>query len=689
MERQFKEYLFQKHLLVSEGSVLEPHSFETLFALANLFNISVKSGKELAQKDMISLAADQLGQRVPDPFYKGFPQSVRELTKDQLLFDQLVHYSVTYGFGNFSEAGHSVFEQTFERMAFKENCEIREFDIISEEEAVKKMAGYVDGLLSSTRPINDTQFGLIRDFITIYRYNIKNCSSKNTAVRLITELRTLKFARFLMLSDVIKLLDMVLYTGYGQEDLRSLNLKNKDRKLISAVIDELFAYSRCDIDTCYEKKDIWCGLLHHIHYRPKCDKAKEFVKAMRSKGNLSAYSAFEKAMNEGDIRGAVKTLKEKKGSGAVLRNLNYIVSRIVKPEDLSFVLESVGTKNNIILMQLLLNYTKDREIERSAGRSFRFIKHGTMRIHDETDEEMSRRRSMLSMGQYKAISIFMDENLRANLKGKLGRVYVDETMKKIALPLQEASSNGGYGVLSKGSRITVPAGKKIRAFTYWEKVDDIDLSVIGMSADGRQTEFSWRTMADKQSDVITFSGDETSGYKGGSEFFDIDIDRFLKKYPDIRYLVFCNNVFSGSNFDKCFCKAGFMMRDLIDSGAVYEPKTVNTSFIIDCPSTFAYLFALDLINREMIWLNVSRAGNTTVAGESRLLFLMDYFDTVKVLNVYRFFEMMASEMTDDPSAADIIVSDRPEFMDVNGNVYGSKELIRSYDHERLLKLMNS
>ena len=68
---------------------------------------------------------------------------------------------------------------------------------------------------------------------------------------------------------------------------------------------------------------------------------------------------------------------------------------------------------------------------------------------------------------------------------------------------------------------------------------------------------------------------------------------------------------------------------------------------------------------------------------------MDYFDTVKVLNVYRFFEMMAGEMTDDPSAADIIVSDRPEFMDVNGNVYGSKELIHSYDHERLLKLMNS
>ncbi|MBP5608880.1 MAG: hypothetical protein J6X66_11540, partial [Lachnospiraceae bacterium] len=162
MNREFKDYLFQKHILVSEGR--EQHTFETLFALANLFNISVKNNRELATQEMISVASSMLGVRVPDPFYRGFPGSVRELSKDQLLFDQMVHYSVTYGFGNFSEAGHSMFEQTFERMAFRENCEIREFEIITEAEAVKRMAEYVEGMLASTRPLSDHQFDLICDY---------------------------------------------------------------------------------------------------------------------------------------------------------------------------------------------------------------------------------------------------------------------------------------------------------------------------------------------------------------------------------------------------------------------------------------------------------------------------------------------------------------------------------------------
>ena len=681
MNRKFKEYLFQKHILVSEGR--EANTFETLFALANLFNISVKEGRELAAKEMISVASCMLGVRVPDPFYRGFPGSVRELTKDQLLFDQLVHYSVTYGFGNFSEAGHSIFEQTFERMAFRENCEIREFVIITEAEAVKRMAEYVEGMLASTRPLSDHQFDLICDYISEYKYNVSECASKNTAARFLVRLRSLKFARFLMLSDVIKVVDELAFSCYGTEKLNELNLKNRDRKLISGLIDELFAYSRCDLENCYEKKAIWCGLLHHIHYKAKCERAKEFLNAMRGKGNRSAYSAFEKAMDKGDIPSAVRILAEKKGSGALLRNLDYIVSRVEKPEDLSFVLESIGTKNNIILMQLFLNYTKDRQFEKRFGRSFRFVKHGTMRIHEETQEEMARRRSALTLGQYRSVSIFMEENLRKNLKGKLKKVYVDEGMKKIALPLQESASQGGFGVLSKGSRIAVPEGKKIRAFTYWEKVDDIDLSVIGMTADGRSKEFSWRTMAGSQSEAITYSGDETSGYNGGSEFFDIDVAGFMKQYPDTRYLIFCNNVFTGSDFDQCYCKAGFMIRDILDSGQIYEPRTVQTSYRINCPSTFAYLFGMDLEKREMVWLNVGRAGKTTVAGESSLIFLMDYFNITDVMNVYRFFEFMAEEMVKSPLEADIIVSDRTDIDAVD------KEVIRSYDHEKLLSLMNS
>lgn len=45
-----------------------------------------------------------------------------------------------------------------------------------------------------------------------------------------------------------------------------------------------------------------------------------------------------------------------------------------------------------------------------------------------------------------------------------------------------------------------------------------------------------------------------------------------------------------------------MLRDVKDSGQVYEPKTVKTSFTIDCNSRLAYLFAIDLAANDFIWL---------------------------------------------------------------------------------------
>ena len=67
MKKIFKEYLFQKHMFVCENAEAglavneEPHVFETLFSLANLFGISITEGKELAQKGMIEFASEMLG----------------------------------------------------------------------------------------------------------------------------------------------------------------------------------------------------------------------------------------------------------------------------------------------------------------------------------------------------------------------------------------------------------------------------------------------------------------------------------------------------------------------------------------------------------------------------------------------------------------------------------------------------
>ena len=124
------------------------------------------------------------------------------------------------------------------------------------------------------------------------------------------------------------------------------------------------------------------------------------------------------------------------------------------------------------------------------------------------------------------------------------------------------------------------------------------------------------------------------------------------------------------------------MRDILDSGAVYEPKTVQTSFTVSGNSTFAYLFGIDLSTREFLWLDLTRSGSTTVAGATSLAFLLDYFGITGNMNMYKFFGMLASELTDDPQTADIIVSDSLQTEDGD-----KREVIHSYDFEKLLKLM--
>lgn len=680
MNRVFVTYLFNHNYFVNQPEELTEAQAETRLSLAKLFNIRITEGAELLQPVMIRTASELIGIDVPQPFYLGFPESVRKLTIPELLIDQLLHYYNTYGQDNFERSGHSVFEEEIERKVFDEKTPVKDFSVLTETEAIEKLKGYTQDLLSGTRPLSEAQYELVLTFIREYAFTPENIASKNTAMHLLIDSRDTNLANFLMLSDVPKLADELNYRSTGNKNPNKLNLKNQDRKLLTAVLDKLIAAGKIDTRTCYEKKARWSGLLHHIHYKTSDPKGREFLNAMRGDENHSVISEFEQTFAEKGAVTAAGILLRRKGSGALLRNLDYLLSRCESDEEIRNVIGMIDTNNNIILLQLLLHYYS----ESNSIRTFKFIKYNKMRKHTETPEESKSRKTNLANRDRKAAASAIRDMLEKNLKGKLGKVvYISTDMKNIALPLQEGASQGGFGTLTKGSRIPLPEGKKLRAFTYWEKVDDIDLSVFGLDKNLKQTEFSWRTMASNQSTAITFSGDQTSGFNGGSEFFDIDLEEFKKQKPDIRYLIFCNNIFTNDvTFDKCVCRAGYMFRDIEDSGEVFEPKTVKSSYTINCASRFAYLFGLDLTTNEFVWLNLANENGSRIAASDKMSFLTQYFEMTKIFNVYDFFSLMAGELVDDPKEADIAVTD--EIIETGETT----EIIRSYDTEKMIAYLN-
>ena len=366
---------------------------------------------------------------------------------------------------------------------------------------------------------------------------------------------------------------------------------------------------------------------------------------------------------------AAMLLKDRKGNAALLRNLNYIV-RDTGADETKQILDEVEAKSPLVIMQMQNMYRNYND----GPRTFKYVRHNRMRTHRETE-----RKSALTPTRVSQISEILEQKLQQSLKGRVDKVYIAPGMEKIGVPFNMSASESGFGIMPTGSRIALPEGKKIRAFTYWEKVNDIDLSCFGINKDDSRIEFSWRTMWGRQSDAVTFSGDETSGYNGGSEYFDIDLDKVREEYPDMKYIVFCNNVFANKDFAECVCRAGWMSRDVLDSGEIYEPKTVKSAYTINAKSTFAYLFAIDVAAREVIWLNVIDSNRYAVAGSSEFSWLYDYFTMCDSMNMRKLFTYCANEVVDTPEEADLVI----------GDVETEKELIRPYEFEKALAYLAS
>ena len=85
---------------------------------------------------------------------------------------------------------------------------------------------------------------------------------------------------------------------------------------------------------------------------------------------------------------------------------------------------------------------------------------------------------------------------------------------------------------------------------------------------------------------------------------------------------------------------------------------------------------------DFIWLNVARDSYEAIAGTTSFEFITKYFDMTSVMNVHELFSMMASEIVDDVTDAEVIVSDKAT------DVVRDVEVIRSFDTEKILALMN-
>lgn len=399
----------------------------------------------------------------------------------------------------------------------------------------------------------------------------------------------------------------------------------------------------------------------------------DFLEGIYGKETVSVYLAFEEMVKKGDISGAAKYLAEKKGSVAVLQNLDVLLHGCKTEGDVEAVFEYVQTQNIPLLIQLLIQYSEERETNLCA-------KPGDMTIatlfYDLQDGYLkasaANRKYDVPKPVINKICRELREHLAAVCQNKLGKVYVDKAMKKVAAPLPEYTSLGNLNELPRGTRIPIGPGERIRVFTCWDDNLWGSMQAELLHELGYSDEYFHDD--EKNSAVMCF---HDHSYTGGYAYIDVVLTELEKKYPEYRYVFFSCYEPCYQTMNECVCRTGYVVMGEKTDDRPFDPRTAAPSYRITGDGSAAYLFAIDLENREMVWLNSSREGILSL--DSHLW--MDAGTPLRVTEIISFYDLailLTSQVVDTPEEADVVFSDRaltlPEGV----------EQFRSCDFEKIL-----
>lgn len=214
---------------------------------------------------------------------------------------------------------------------------------------------------------------------------------------------------------------------------------------------------------------------------------------------------------------------------------------------------------------------------------------------------------------------------RFSKKEALSKVFIDPKLKSLLVPFSQRSTTKTLNTIERGSKIKLlDSTQTLRMFLYWHENAksgrlDVDLSAVGYSSNWEMIDhLSFRNIKGKQISGV-HSGDIQSAPHGASEFVDINLKKTLNN--DIRYIVMNVHCFSGPMFSNFECFAGFMERQVSTIGKIYEPKTVQNKFDLSSNSKTNIPLIIDLVNREVIWADISLddANHRNVVSDNKII----------------------------------------------------------------------
>lgn len=563
------------------------------------------------------------------PFYVNFPTQVIDATDYVLFINQMIHYWTS---GKFLPS----YTEDFRKF----DIEIVDF-ITLNHCTTDDIFNVFTTILKSNESISSSDLKIIEYMMDNYSNKIRypeNIPYKENLC-VVVSLFLKKDASIIgLVKTATDILRVATYLSNGDITLTTnTKFKSFSRKIRRHLIGAILCVaSEEDIK---RHKNKWVKLFHILHVGDYSDIVYKLAQKPReNKPMHSIRGTISKLLLERDIVGALKLYTHRSGDFA--RNLasllrDYSNDHILICEAFNSCVDKVSTR---VLLQIIGHFNNiNNDVPRlifpkTASQKIIVLKKSDINISNETIDKII---EIINKSLINRFSILPD----------LGKVYIDECLKKCPIPAQMRSTSKSFNIVARGTHLKFEesANNFLRMFVYWVG-QDIDLSATlhdeNFNMINNISYHNLRIQTKDDDDIAYHSGDITQAPKGASEFIDLNLSKL--RQMNIRYIVMEVIVFSGTTFDlhkECF--AGWMFRKYPSSNEIFQPKTVVNKFDITAKSMFSIPVIFDIVENESIWCDtVFNRNNLAVRNILTTAFnIKNVLKSMVSLNKYNLYDL--------------------------------------------------
>ena len=609
--------------------------------------------------------------RAYNPMYPNFPESVMEKDDFELYFNAIVHY---WSFGTLLP-----YEEKKERVPLFNTAKVKVLEAGSFDDLNDIFNNFCASKTSlSKSDVDDMVFILNSAKVTLPD---EIPFKENTACicRLLVDTgvdtdgslcrKYIKTA-----TDVLRLVTAMSDGDVSlAENTKFRNLKRSERRIIMNLLAG--CGNVAENMNRYAGRWIRVGEKLHPGEFAKNERYTKVVQAfgiIRNDGKIQSFGGkVDAAIASGDVTTVVSLLKKRPGEFA--RRIDFLLCTFDKDADKKAVIMGFASVAKDVSSTVLLQVREHfiNKLDGSDDMRVFFPKGNLARsYYIKNDKAETIPEDAMIM------VIAVCENALVNIYGSrafLGKVYIDKALRNYTVPFSLRSAGKTMTAVSRGSRIAIDDSVKIiRPFIWWTNtkndIIDVDLSVAVFADNWDCLEHVSYSNLKSEKFGMYHSGDITNGGpvdgEGAAEFIDLDIDKALG--AGARYAVFNVYNFSNELFSKMEHAAfGFMTRENMESGEIFEPSTVKQRMDLASATTTCIPVIFDLKERVFIWCDMAltadhvRAGYGGINVESNLpsvVVTCKAMVDVKKPNLYDLFTFNATArgvITDNPDEADI------------------------------------